>query len=314
MKETKERMNKETALQLLGFYNNEDISEIELRQRYRMYALMYHPDKNEAEDASLKFLEIKEAYDVLQTYMDNKHIRLSEVREDEMTYHRILKEYLGIQIVDDKINDILDNLLSVCEKQSILILEKIEGKKFEMMYSILKKYRHVFFLSEHFYQQMELIYERKTKQHTNPEIIELYPTINDLIQHMVYKLNRNDEIYLVPLWHHELIYEDKNTGNEFIVRCIPNIGNDYWIDEQNNIHCNKIYDINYVFEKSGKKEQIEVAFGDYKSVFFNPWELKIISTPQIIRWKKEGIYIPETELELNINTKKADILLYISLQ
>jgi hypothetical protein len=175
------------------------------------------------------------------------------------------------------------------------------------MYSILKKYRHVFFLSDHFYQQMEYIYERKQKDIR--EIIEVYPTINDLMQHMVYKLNRNKEVYLVPLWQHELIYEDKNTGNEFIVRCIPKINNNnYWIDDQNNIHCNQLYDIKYVLEKSMKKEQIEVKFGDYKSVFFNPWELNIIPT-QIIRWKKEGIYTPhETEL------KKADILLHISLQ
>jgi len=295
-------MNKETALELLGFNDDDEFTQTELKKHYRTYALMYHPDKNLAEDASIRFLEIKEAYDLLQ----NSIVRETETEDEQTAYHRILKEYLGIQIVDDKINDILDNLLSVCEKQTISILEKIEGKKFEMMYSILKKYRHIFFLSEQFYQQMEYIYERKTTK-DNLEIIELYPTINDLMQHMVYKLNRNNEVYLVPLWQHELIYEDKNTGNEFIVRCIPKINNKYWIDDQNNIHCNQLYDIKYVLEKSIKKEQIEVKFGDYKSVFFNPWELNIIST-QIIRWKKEGIYTHETEL------KKADILLHISLQ
>jgi hypothetical protein len=303
-------MNKDTALQLLGFDDsNETISELELRQHYRMYALMYHPDKNVAEDASLRFLEIKEAYDVLQKYIDenNTILREDKDKEEETTYFRILKEYLGIQIVDDKINDILDNLLSVCEKQSIHILEKIEGKKFEKMYSILKKYRHVFFLSEQFYQQMECIKEKKTEEPN--EIIILYPTINDLMQHMVYKLNRNNEIYLVPLWHHELIYEDKYTDKEFIVRCIPNITKDYWIDDQNNIHCHQTYNIQYMFEKSIKKEKIEVFFGDNKSVFFNPCELKLIPN-QIIRWRKEGMYIPETTKEL----KKADILVHISLE
>jgi hypothetical protein len=301
-------MNKETALELLGFNNNDEISQAELNKQYRTYALMYHPDKNLEKDTSIRFLEIKEAYDLLQ----NSIVREDD-EETETAYHRILKEYLGIQIVDDKINDILDNLLSVCEKQSISILEKIENKKFEIMYSILKKYRHVFFLSENFYQQMEGIYERKKKD--NREIIELYPTINELMQHMVYKLYRKDELYLVPLWHHELVYEDKVTGDEFVVRCIPNlVGNeDIFIDEYNNIYCNQKYSIEYIFKKSCLKEQIEIKLGDYKSVFFNPWELNFTPPPliQTIRWRKEGISIPDKDID-NISNK-SDIILYVTL-
>ena len=297
-------MNKENALKILGIIHH-DYDQTELKQQYRLYALMYHPDKNNSKDASARFQEIREAYELL---LNDEYSSCLDI--EETAYHRILKEYLGIQVVDNKINEVLDKLLSVCEKQSISILEKIDGRKFEMMYSILKKYRHVFFLSEQFYEQMEQIKERKEK--IKKEIVELYPTINELIQHMVYKLYRNDELYLVPLWHHELEYEDKTTGNEFIVRCIPEVDQtEIWIDDHNNIHCNQTYSIEYVFEKSVKKEQIEVKIGDYKSVFFNPWELNITPIIQTIRWKKEGISIPD--MDINNISNKSDIYLYVTL-
>jgi hypothetical protein len=290
------------ALDILGFHSVtiSEISESELKQHYRLNALMYHPDKNSAEDASSRFLEVKEAYEFLQKYVKSSSTS-SELDFDddtaENTYQRILKEYLGIQIVDNKIHEVLDNVLSVCEKQAISIMEKIDGKKFDLMYTILIKYRHVFFLSDTFYQKMEQIKKK--------DVIELHPTLNELLQHMVYKLYRNDELYLVPLWHQELVYEDKTTKKEFIVRCIPNLEKEFWIDEYNNLHYNLTYNIVYIFEHSVKKIPVQVKIGDYKTIFFNPWELKMVEK-QTIRWKKEGISVDIYDI-----SSKSDILLHI---
>ena len=242
------------ALDILGFKDSKliEISESDLKQQYRTFALMYHPDKNSSEYATSKFVEINEAYELLKENMNCIH-----PNDEENNYHRILKEYLGIQIVDNKVNEIVDNILSVCEKQAIIILEKIDDKKkFTLIYSILKKYRHVFFLSDSFYQCIEEIKERKHKKEEH-EIIELHPNINDLFQHMVYKLHKNGENYLVPLWHQELIYEDIITKKDFIVRCISPkldleeedniIRKKYWIDENNHLHCDIFYPISYIF-------------------------------------------------------------------
>ena len=303
-------MNKENALKILGIINP-NYEQPYLKQQYRLYALMYHPDKNHSKDASARFQEIREAYELLLDNCREEEDMTEDITEEETAYHRILKEYLGIQVVDNKINEVLDKILSVCEKQSISILEKIDGRKFEMMYSLLKKYRHVFFLSEQFYEQMEQI--KQKKETITKEIVELYPTINELIQHMVYKLYRNDELYLVPLWHHELVYEDKTTGDEFIVRCIPNLvgDEDIFMDEYNNIYCNQKYSIEYIFKKSSLKEQIEIKLGDYKSVFFNPWELNFTPLTQTMRWRKEGISIPDKDID-NISNK-SDIIVYVTL-
>lgn len=305
----------ENALEVLGFNDCSisEISEIDLKQHYRMYALMYHPDKNSSENASSKFLEIKEAYDLLQKYVSFSSETSSYEEEEEEnnnnTYQRILKEYLGIQIVDNKIHEVLDNILSVCEKQAILILEKIDGKKFHMMYTLLIKYRHLFFLSDTFYKTMEQLKEMKETK----DIIELQPTLNDLLQHKVYKLYKNDELYLVPLWHHELVYEDKTTKKEFIVRCIPNLvvgeedefKKEFWIDDGNNLHCNITYNISYIFENAVKRIPIRVKIGDYKSICFNPWELNM-TDEQTIRWKKEGISVDIYDISV-----RSDILLHI---
>jgi hypothetical protein len=170
---------------------------------------------------------------------------------------------------------------------------------------------------------MEEINERKLKKEEDQEKIEIYPSINDLFQHMVYKLNKNTELYFVPLWHPELVYEDKTTGKEFIVKCIPDLDSltrktevmnmeteiiEYSIDENNNVYCTIKYKISYILTKSIHKEKIIVHFGDYKSVFFNPWELNIVER-QTIRWKKEGISIANKDIYDISN--KSDLLLNI---
>jgi len=56
------------ALDILGF-RDKPIDEIkwkDIKQKYHIYALMYHPDKNNSLDASNKFLQVKEAYEYLE--------------------------------------------------------------------------------------------------------------------------------------------------------------------------------------------------------------------------------------------------------
>lgn len=61
-----------------------------------------------------------------------------------------------------------------------------------------------------------------------PPVLIIEPTIIDLINQHVYIYTHNEKKYSIPMWHHELIYDD------FIVVCKPKL--DVEIDDENNIY------------------------------------------------------------------------------
>ena len=81
----------------------------------------------------------------------------------------------------------------------------------------------------------------------NDECIILNPTIDDLLANNLYKLRVNDFTYIVPLWHHELVYD--NSGNDIYVKCFPMLPDNVCIDDQNNIHIDCKYDIKEILNK-----------------------------------------------------------------
>ena len=65
-------MNKNEAIEILNL-NDEKICELNIKKKYRVLALLYHPDKNKNEDANEKFQKINEAYNCL---MNNENINI----------------------------------------------------------------------------------------------------------------------------------------------------------------------------------------------------------------------------------------------
>ena len=87
----------------------------------------------------------------------------------------------------------------------------------------------------------------------------LYPTLGDLMNDKVYKLEVNSKIFLVPLWHSETIYE-YDDSTELIVTCGPILPNNITIDENNNIH----YTISISLNNIVLNEIYEVIIGEKK--------------------------------------------------
>ena len=58
-----------------------------------------------------------------------------------------------------------------------------------------------------------------------PPILVIHPTLADLVHQHVYLYAHGDKRYSIPMWHHELIYD------EFIVLCRPDVD----LDEHNNL-------------------------------------------------------------------------------
>jgi hypothetical protein len=309
------------ALEVLGF-KDKSIHEItwkDIKQKYRISALMYHPDKNKSLDASTKFLQVQEAYEFLEKiWVFNENENGVEIdigttnNEEENEYMNILQSFFKIITKNEKINEILENVLFICEKKSISLLTTLDKNKFKLIYVILNKYRNVFLLTDEFYNELEKIKEI----HMNPykkevedlEIITINVTIDDLLDNLVYKYVREEEIYFVPTWHRELIYEYNNV--EFMIECVLNENNKIWIDEENDIHQEITYSLLDIFEKSKNNENIEVYYGK-KSFTFSP-EIIQFKKKQTIGWFQKGI--PKMMSDIYNISNKSDVFLHIFLE
>ena len=58
----------ESSFQVLGVRNDANTNEI--KRAYKRLCLQYHPDKNDTDEAKVKFLEVKEAYSNIMNYQN----------------------------------------------------------------------------------------------------------------------------------------------------------------------------------------------------------------------------------------------------
>jgi hypothetical protein len=73
-----------------------------------------------------------------------------------------------------------------------------------------------------------------TRKCDNTIVYTLNPSVTDLLEHNVYKLYHDNELFLVPLWHSELYFDCGS--KEIIVLCEPQLDPGISIDENNNLH------------------------------------------------------------------------------
>lgn len=299
-----------------------------LKKQYRKCALASHPDKNMGLSSSATFQKVKEAYDYLNGVIDVEREEEQNEFVDEYTETfapsiippyicKIVKCFTQSSFFDENsemIETILDKVFVICEKQMIKWLENIELRKYKLAYKILKKFRHMFHLSDEFY----LLLEELDKKRMNPDyengfnlkiiaqnvngiivkrcdktnIIKLEPRLEDVMEDMIYKFVKDGKQYLIPLWHHELIYD--HNGTDLIIQIEPLIlpnGNDgnkkIYIDSENNMFQSLSFSLAYLFENSVNKKEIEIMFGN-KKVCLSPFELHL-RQKQTYTWKSEGM-------------------------
>ena len=103
----------------------------------------------------------------------------------------------------------------------------------------------------------------------NDIIIILNPTMDNLINEDIYKLEYNDYIYYITLWHDEITYD--TIEHSIIVKCIPELPKHISIDENNNICVN----INLSISSLLERKNIELIIGS-KPHYIPVYELKIM--------------------------------------
>ena len=113
-------------------------------------------------------------------------------------------------------------------------------------------------------------------------IIVLNPTLKDLFNDNIFKLEVEEKVFYVPLWHHELYYSLQN--KDLIVKCEPELEKNMWIDYKNNLYVLLEISIKDLLEK----ENYEFKIGE-KLFKIEGKDLKIIKEKQIVILKNEGI-------------------------
>jgi len=253
-------MNYQKACEILDLNPKQNIKIDEIKQQYKIHALKYHPDKNKSPNSTEKFQEIHTAYEYLCNNVD------SDDDSDicDKSYSNILFKFLSSIIPIDKdtqiIHIIIEKISNICENKSIDFLEKLDREVLIKILNLIKMNSDILHINNNYIEIIESVINKKSQ---NDEVIILNPALEDLIDNNLYKLTVDNETYIVPLWHHELIYENNN--RDIYVKCNPVLPDNIEIDDINDIHIYKQYSIKELWGKDTfevdihiKKIQLEV--------------------------------------------------------
>lgn len=201
-------MNK--ALKIMNLTEDEllNLTLDKLKKIYHKNALIYHPDKGGTDE---EFKELQEANEYLVVIIELNNSKNCNENQENL-FHNISKTLfnyissLSFSYINDCDNKEVDNIEKILDHYK----DKIPEALYLKITKILKKFD------------------------TNNDHIILKPTLDELLENKIYRLNYHNEIFNVPLWHSELYY-DTNNNNEICVKCIPDLPVHIDIDMNNNL-------------------------------------------------------------------------------
>ena len=277
-------MNNEMARSALDIDKRVTITPELLKKQYRIKALMYHPDKNKSQDANDQFRRIHDAYQFLS--INNKP-------PENQTYADLLKEFLNNN--SPIVNIIVNKLTQLCEENAVKFLETIDKQILIDICKLLVANKDILHIPDILIDEMKRILISKT---SSDERIILNPSLEDLMRDSLYKLVVNEQTYLIPLWHHELVYD--NSGCDLYVKCNPILPDNIKIDEMNNL----IVSLKYNVSELLIIEVVNVLVGG-RELSFQPKELKLMNRQHITfvgvgisRIKPKNVYDVSTRGEV----------------
>jgi hypothetical protein len=252
-----------------------------LKKQYYKLALQNHPDKNgNTIESTQKFQRIQEAYELLKREISILNEDMSTNTDNLSSYVTILHSFVD-GILKGKYNDIIKNIIKkivggYVEDISLKLFDDMTKEQSLTIYDFIIKYKQLLRLSDEIIIKVREIILKKFK---DIQIYLLNPSLNDLFQNNVYKLDIDGKIYFVPLWHSELYFD-----SDIVVKCNPELPSNVEIDEDNNLIITER--ISLTFSLFDEKVRV-IKIGNYS--FELPMEQLFIRRFQTFTLKKQGI-------------------------
>ena len=319
-----DKMNIQIAMNLL------DINDIELtnltaeyvKRKYHKMALRWHPDKNgNTLDATQRFQRISEAYTYLikelvtntssNTNIFDDFVSSSDSKDEKNMYTSLLSVFISNILKTTSESSIMKDLLTRIIKDIVIngakvisfkLIEDLDKDKSIELYNFLCKYKHILYING---ETLELVSSLIKEKYKNDSVYVLNPSVDDLLDCNIYKLYVNEQLFLVPLWHNEMYFDD-TLGNDMIVLCKPELPEHIILDDNNNLY----YNLLVCFEKEMIISEYYLSIEIGKHSFKIPVSKLYMKQEQTYVLKGQGIPKIVEDDVYNVSCK-ADIIITI---